>query len=132
MPDDAVECQRPVRVEDTGRVDKGGDGAHHIEVKQKGTESSVPFFVMYQDEQRTQIHRQAAELKWENPPVICVVIDDIKIHQLLVKFSKQQNQTGHQHDAVEFFAISGNGDFPGNPDGDGAAAKSSHQVKRAI
>ena len=132
MPDDAVKCQRPVRMEDTGRVDKGSDSAHHIEIKQKGTEHPVPFFVMYQDEQRTQIHRQTAELEWKNPPVVGVIIDDIKIHKLFVKFSKQQNQTGNQHDAVELWRISGSRDFPGNPNGDGTAAKSSNQVKRSI
>ena len=84
MPKDAMQCQRPVRMKNTGGVDKGGNSPHHIEIKQKGTENSVPFFVMYHDQQGTQIHGETAKLKWKNPPVINVVIDNIKIHQLFI------------------------------------------------
>lgn len=84
MPKDAMQCQHPVRMKNTGGVDKGGNSPHHIEIKQKGTENSVPFFVMYHDQQGTQIHGETAKLKWKNPPVINVVIDNIKIHQLFI------------------------------------------------
>ena len=56
MPKDAMQCQHPIRMKNTGGVDKGGNSPHHIEIKQKGTEKSVPFCVMYHDQQGTQIH----------------------------------------------------------------------------
>ena len=35
MPKDAMQCQRPVRMKNTGGVDKGGNSPHHIEIKKK-------------------------------------------------------------------------------------------------
>ena len=85
MPKDAMQCQRPVRMKNTGGVDKGGNSSHHIEIKQKGTENSVPFFVMYHESTGdTDTWGRLQSWKWKNPPVIDVAIDNIKIHQLFI------------------------------------------------
>ena len=60
MPENTMKCQCPVRMENAGGVDKGGNSSHHIEIKQKGTENSVPFFIMHQNQQWTQIQRKTA------------------------------------------------------------------------
>ena len=47
-------------VENAGGVDKGGNSYHQLEIKQKGTENSVSCFIMYQNQQWTQIQRRTS------------------------------------------------------------------------
>lgn len=65
MPDHTMKGQCPVAMENAGRIDKGCNSSHCIEIQQKGAEYPALSGIMYQWEQWTEIHGQAAQLKWK-------------------------------------------------------------------
>jgi len=77
MPEITMQGQTPVNVGKAFRHEECSDASQQTEIPHKSTQGSLYPALWQQGQHETQIHRQAAELKWKKPPVVSPVVDAI-------------------------------------------------------
>ena len=98
MPDEGVKCQRPVFVHDAGGLYECHNSAEQIEGRHKVKHTALYFTCFDQRSENTKIHRNAAELEGEDPPLIVSVSDMIVIEKLLIDFRDDKKHTYTEKD----------------------------------
>jgi len=101
MPNKGVECQRPIFMNDSGRLNKCHQSTQKIEGHHEVVHTLLHLAGFQHGRNDTQIHGHAAKLEGEDPPLISTAADVVIVKQLLVDFcDHQENAAAHEQNAV--------------------------------
>ena len=93
MPHKAVQRQRPVVMAESRRLQQCEEAAQQIVGAEKGVDRAACVLLPHKICGQTQIHRDAAKLKGEHPPLKAAVSDHKVVKQQLVRLTDDQKQS---------------------------------------